>query len=57
MQDESKEKAVLKDIDCKVADCIYHFGISGCTAPFVNIENKNAFFSTGTKCNTYKQKQ
>ena len=53
---ENSPKEINTGVNCLVSDCKYHLGHSGCTAAFINIKNKNAVFSTGTKCDTYRNK-
>ena len=57
MNNEKHEKDILAGVNCEVTECIYHNGIANCVAPFVNIKNKNSLFSTGTQCETFKEKQ
>ena len=57
MYNSEKNKEIISGIECQVSGCKYHFGISGCTAPFINIKNKNSFFATGTQCHTYEEKK
>ena len=57
MNNEKHEKDILAGVNCEVTECIDHNGIANCVAPFVNIKNKNSLFSTGTQCDTFKEKQ
>ncbi len=54
MNNTETPKEIITGVSCDVSNCIYHNGIANCTAPFVNIKNKNTWFSIGTICDSYK---
>ncbi|MBQ8603312.1 MAG: DUF1540 domain-containing protein [Oscillospiraceae bacterium] len=56
MNNEKQQKEVITGVNCEVMECKYHDGICNCSAPFINVRNKNYLLGLGTQCETFRQK-